>query len=120
MDADGNKILTEASKTFRLANKVVVLEDEETTDEEDEEEDEDTESSSNWSNALLWTYITSIAIAVVLIAVIAVWLIKKYRRPKKSGIGAKKAGYDRTNVSSGSAEEDTSSNTGSARDEYKD
>ena len=120
LDADGNKILTEASKTFRLANKVVVLEDEETTDEEDEEEDEDTESSSNWSNALLWTYITSIAIAVVLIAVIAVWLIKKYRRPKKSGIGAKKAGYDRTNVSSGSAEEDTSSNTGSARDEYKD
>ena len=118
LDANGNKILTEASKTYRLSNIVTVLKEETTDDETDETDDTDEEEEKTPLNTtLLWTYITSIVIAVILIAVIVVLLIKKYRRPKKAPESEAKPAYDLT------AKKDEGStakkSTGSARDEYK-
>ena len=120
LDANGEKILSETSKTFRLKNKVSVLKADETKDDEDDGDDEEEEKpKSSLNTTLLWTYITSIAIAVVLIAVIVAWLIRKYRRPKAAAAAdVKKADYDRTNKKSD--KEETVTKTGSARDEFKD
>ena len=121
-DENGADVQTEANKTFRLSNSVIELKDEETTEEKDTDNDDNDstdDSDSGLNMTLLWTYITSIAIAVVLIAVIVVWLIKKYRRPKKSvGAGNTTASYDRNNATK--PEEQKDEGTGSARNEYKD
>ena len=118
-DANGNKILSDASKSFRLSNKVTVLKANESTDnnKEDNTDGEDNTKKSSINTTLLWTYITSIAIAVVLIAVIVIWLVRKYRRPKTAAATPKKADYDRTN--SKNKEEEAAPKTGSARDEFK-
>ena len=110
LDDDGNKILT----SYGLANKIIVLSKDETTEEEDTT---NTSTGSTHDASLLWAYITSIVIALVLIAVIVAWLFKKYYRPGKH-TKAKKAGYDRSNVKK--EESDDAKSTGSARDEYKD
>ena len=116
--ADEEKtVLSDASKTFRLSNKVTVLKDDETSD-EDKPDEEEEKPKTSLNTTLLWTYITSIAIAVVLIAVIVVWLVKKYRKPKTTAADTQKADYDRTNVKSDKQDE-TQTSTGSARDEFK-
>ena len=120
LDANGNKILSDASKTYRLANIVTVLQEDESTDENDSdnESDNEEEEKTSLNTTLLWTYITSIVIAVILIAVIVVLLIKKYRRPKKDVPADENAtSYSRN----AKKEEGTDSKkSASARDEYKD
>ena len=118
LDANGEKILTAASKEYRLKNKVTVLKENETKDEGDDDDDDEENPKTPLNTTLLWTYITSIAIAVVLIAVIVAWLIRKYRRPKTGAPDQKKAKYDRTNKKS--EDDDAPKSTGSARDEFKD
>ena len=115
---DGAKVLTEANKTYRLSNSVIELKDEETTT--DEEDDSDDEDDSGINTTLLWTYITSIAIAAVLIAVIVAWLIRKYRPKKKGTAPTSSASYDRNKKSVDGAPKEDENKTGSARDEYKD
>ena len=118
-DENGIDVQTAANKEFRLSNNVIEIKaDETTTDDNDDEDDNKDEESSGINTTLLWTYITSIAIAAVLIAVIVVWLIRKYR-PKKSGSKSKStASYDRNNAQK--PQEDEEEGTGSTRDEYKD
>ena len=119
---NGEKVLSAESVAYRLTNKVTVLEkiesDDNGDDSDNEEETPAEEETSKLNTTLLWTYITSIAIAVVLIAVIVVWLIKKYRRPKTTASAEKKTTYDRTNAKAG--DEEPEKQTGSARDEFKD
>ncbi|HCU56120.1 MAG TPA: hypothetical protein DIC18_02155 [Clostridiales bacterium] len=114
LDEHGEVVLTEESKAFALTNSVIVLEADE--EENTDEEETTTNSGSRTDASLIWAYITSIVIAAVLIAVIILWLFKKYYRPGKR-TKVKKAGYDRSTLK-GKDEEETS--TGSARDEYKD
>ena len=120
LDADGNKTLTAASQAFRLTNKVTVLTEDKNEGKDNDDDDEDEEKpKTSLNTTLLWTYITSIAIAVVLIAVIVAWLIRKYRRPKTVDPNeGQKADYDRTGKKA--QKEDTAKKTGSARDEFKD
>lgn len=118
LDAKGEKILTAESQAYRLKNKVTIFTEDETTDEDDGDDEEEEKPKTSLNTTLLWTYITSIAIAVVLIAVIVAWLIRKYRRPKTGAPDQKKAGYDRTNKKDEKG--DAPKNTGSARDEFKD
>ncbi len=118
LDDNGEKVLTAASKAYRLKNKVTVLKADEEKEENPEEKKEDENTKTPLNTTLLWTYITSIAIAVVLIAVIVAWLVRKYRRPKTGAPDQKKATYDRTKKKS--EDEDAPKNTGSARDEFKD
>ena len=118
-NASGEQVLSATSQAYRLKNKVTVLKDDETTDEGDDDDDDNEEKpKTSLNTTLLWTYITSIAIAVVLIAVIVAWLIRKYRRPKTGASEQKKADYDRTNKKDEKG--DSPKNTGSARDEFKD
>lgn len=123
LDENGEKILSEESVAYRLANKLIVLEQIDSEDKGDDsdgdkDETDGEEEKSTLNTTLLWTYITSIAIAVVLIAVIVVWLIKKYRRPKTTASADKKTTYDRTNAKAG--DDEPEQKTGSARDEFKD
>ncbi len=117
-DENGLEIQTAANKAFRLSNSVIVLEKEETNDDSDNT-DNNSEDSKKLNTTLLWTYITSIAIAAVLIAVIVVWLVRKYA-PKKGGKGASakvNASYDRN---AKKKEDEEEKKSGSARDEFKD
>ncbi len=117
-DANGKEIQTQANKDFRLTNSVIVLEKEEEKSEEETPNDNDDERKK-LNTTLLWTYITSIAIAAVLIAVIVVWLVRKYAPKKNKGVPAKaNASYDRN--AKRKDEEGSESKSGSARDEFKD
>ena len=119
-DENGNEIQTEANKQFRLSNSVIVLEkDEETSDDSGDDNGDDSGDGKKLNTTLLWTYITSIAIAAVLIAVIVVWLIRKYAPKKGASAPVKsKASYDRN--AKRKDEEVSDSKSGSARDEFKD
>ena len=119
---DGNPVLSEKSETYRLTNKVIVLEDE-----EDDTPETDNSGSTQKAKAAmnvddnLGTYIVTAVIALILIAVIVILLFKKYYRPGKHS-KVKKAGYDRRNSKKEESSNDdaTSTSTGTARDEYKD
>jgi len=122
-DENGNVITkTEAAKEFYASSRNILLKDDTSADDnggsssEEGGDGDDTEKKS-LNTTLLWTYITAIVIAVALIAVIAIWLVRKYRRPKKSPVASKGASYDRNKKADGS---ESAEKTGSARDEYKD
>ncbi|MBP5404961.1 MAG: hypothetical protein J6Y74_03335 [Clostridia bacterium] len=113
---------TFAAATADDYTSVIALKDEETTEEEggDDDNGEGKEEKKKISSTLFWTYVTSIAIAVILIAVIAAWLIRKYVPKKTKGAkGKAAASYDRNNASK-PEEEKEETNSGTPRDEYKD
>ncbi|MCR4725725.1 MAG: hypothetical protein K5753_00720 [Clostridia bacterium] len=118
-DENGKEIQTAANKEFRLANSVIVLEKPaETDDNKDDENKTDDGDRKKLNTTLLWTYITSIAIAAVLIAVIVVWLVRKYRPKKGSSPIKGNVSYDRN--AKKKDEEASESKSGTARDEFKD
>ncbi len=113
---------TFAAATASEYTSVIDLKDEEKTDEEgdgDDENGDDDDGKKKISSTLFWTYVTSIAIAVILIAVIAAWLIRKYAPKKVKGAKGKAASYDRNNTSKPEDEKEET-NSGTPRDEYKD
>ena len=116
---NGEKVATAKNLAFQKSNSVIELKDEETTDEDGDDDDDDNGDKLN--TTLLWTYITSIAIAVVLIAVIVAWLLRKYSPKKRGDYTKAAASYDRTNQKKAQDDDKKDENkSGSARDEYKD